>query len=331
MDSFIITGAMTRPNASKLGEGKLYEKARLVRYHTEDRHTEILLEINEGGEHYPDETPNLEFTAATLSGDKLYLCTDTEVFIYSYPEIKLIKTASYPVFQNIHHIAPLGDVVAVTSTGLDSVVLLDKEDLSFKEIISVLDPNEYENAPWHKFSKTVDYRKVHSTKPHQAHPNHTFMLDDEIWVTRFNHRDAVCLRDVSQKIDLAIYGVHDGHVIGDYIYFTSVHGNIIIVDKYTRKVEEVIDLNVIEDVGMPLGWCRGFAMVNENTAMIGYSKLRDTKIKENIAWVKEFVRGTTRLLHTRVVTYDLDKKEKIAEYLMPKGSIDAIYSIIIDQ
>ena len=329
-ERLLITGATSRKNAAKLGDGKLYDCAKLIEYNIKTGQIRTLIKKSEGGDNYPDEDPNLEFTASTLLNDELFLCTDTEVFVYSYPSLTLKNHTSHPHFQNIHHVAPHGDVIAVTSTGIDAVILLDRKTLEYKEMVPVLNIKEHPDAPWDRYPKSTDFRKIHSTKPHRAHPNCTFSLNNEIWVTRFNMKNACPIRDVlnkNKKIHLGDVGVHDGHVVGGYIYFTNVKGNILIVNKDTLVTEKIVDLNLIENINTPLGWCRGIH-IEKNIAYVGFSRLRDTNIKENIAWVKGKIKGTSRLLNTRIIAYDLENNQKLAEYKMPKGSLDAIYSIM---
>lgn len=330
LKKILLTGATSRKDGATLGDGKLYDCAKLIELDTETCRTKTLIEKNEGGKNYPDIHPNLEFTASTLVNDELFLCTDTEVFVYEYPSLTLKRKTSHPYFQNIHHVAPHGDVIAVTSTGIDSVILLDRETLAFKECIPVLNTNEYPDAPWDRYPKNTDFRKIHSTKPHRAHPNCTFSLNNEIWVTRFNMKNALPIRDLfnkNKKIQLGDVGIHDGHVIGDFIYFTNIKGNIFIINKDTLITEDIVDLNMIENIDVSLGWCRGIH-IEDNIAYVGFSRLRNTNIKENIAWVKRKIKGKSELLNTRIAVYDLMKKEKIIEYILPKNSIDAIYSII---
>ena len=86
----------------------------------------------------------------------------------------------------------------------------------------------------------VDYRKVRTTS-HTTNPNHVFCIRDEIWVTRFEQRDAISLSDPGRRIDIGLERVHDGVVHGDYIYFTTVDGKIVLVSIETLTVKEIID------------------------------------------------------------------------------------------
>src|SRR2546422_5123332 len=104
-----------------------------------------------------------------------------------------------------------------------------------------------DEEPWSRFSRTVDYRKVESTKPHQAHPNFVFELDGKIWATRLRQRDAISLNGSGKRIKIAIQSPHDGVLCGDRIWFTTVDANIVIASRHTLKVDEIIDLKQIGD------------------------------------------------------------------------------------
>lgn len=75
----------------------------------------------------------------------------------------------------------------MVNTGLDMVVRVTPEGRVLEEWDVLLEP------AWQRFSRDIDYRKIVSTKPHRSHPNFVFELGDEVWVTRFEQRDAICL------------------------------------------------------------------------------------------------------------------------------------------
>jgi hypothetical protein len=318
---FIVTGGLQRANAVKLGEGRRFHTARLLSVDFNTRETSTLISYEGTPGCYPDEFPNILFTAATLDNNRLYLCAETEIFLYDYPSLRLLNKVSYPFFQNVHHVAPVLDYVGVASTGLDMVVLLDRNTLEPVRFINSLGKD-----PWHRFSRNVDYRLVHSTKPHESHPNFVFAVDDEVWATRFKQKDAISLDDPSKRIDIGIERVHDGHVMGDYAYFTTVNGNVVIANIHTRVIEDIIDLNQIEKQAGPLGWCRGLSIV-DGLAYVGFSRLRDTVARENIKWAMGLVKSE-KPMNTRICVYDLAERRKLDEYIMPRESTNVIYSVL---
>jgi hypothetical protein len=321
MDKLLVTGGAQRTNAARLGEGRRYKSATLVELDFESGALRELVSIKEANGNYPDDTPNITFTSCTLEDGRLYLCSEAEVFIYSYPELELVGSASYGFFQNCHHVAPVGDCVAVVSTGLDLIVFLDSKMLRPVRFVNALGMD-----PWHRFSPDVDYRKVHSTKPHESHPNFLFSLDGDPWVTRFNQKDAVCLNDMNQRIDIGLERVHDGLVIGNRVYFTTVDGRIVCVDRDTRKIDRIFDLNEIDGEGVSLGWCRGL-LVEGDTAYVGFSRIRRTRTRENLKWLISQVYGETNR-PTRIAKYDLSARRKLGEVVLPTGMLDAVYSVV---
>ena len=328
--TYLVTGGVERAKNLDYSEGRGFESAKLLRLDVNNQKQEELIVLTEQSENYkkanyPDEYPNLLYTACTLVDNKLWLCTETEIFEYEYPSLKLLRSTSHPFFQNVHHVTPIRDKIAVVSTGLDMLVLLNRDTLEPESLINVEGKDT-----WHRFDNNVDYRKVHSTKPHDCHPNYVFLHNGDIWVTRLKQQDVININDPRQKITIGGAGVHDGIVIGDYIYFTCVYGEIVIVNSHTLKVEERIDLKKVEGVDRPLGWCRGICVEN-NIAHIAFGRLRATKFRENISWARDVLTGRIAITKTRVVVYDIVKKEKINEYVMPKNSLSAIYSIIPEQ
>ncbi len=318
---FLVTGGEQYSDAVKRPEGARSKYAKLLEVDFNNRRIETLLRYQATKDTQPDDFPNTLFVSATLADDVIYLCTSTELFVYRYPELTLIQTVSYPFFQNIHHAAPYKNTIAVVSTGLDLIVFLDKETYVPVDFVNALGKD-----PWHKHSRDIDYRKYLSLKPHESHPNFLFEISGQLWVTRFNQMDAVCLNDFNKKINVGVERLHDGCVTGDRVFFTTVNGCIVQAGVDNLKVEEVIDLNQIDGTGIPLGWCRGLS-VDGDMAYVGFSRLRSTRIKENLKWLAKMVK-TTQLRQTRIAVYNLKEKTKVDELIMPPNIIGALYSII---
>ena len=122
------------------------------------------------------------------------------------------------------------DRIIVVSTGLDMVCEVTLEGATVRQW-GVLG-----ESPWTRFSKDTDYRKIHSLKPHQAHPNFAFDYGGDLWCTRAAQRDAICLTADRPPMTIREDAViHDGIVDGDHIYFTAVDGIVIRVDGRTAR------------------------------------------------------------------------------------------------
>lgn len=320
--SFIVTGAIQRSNADRLSHGQRFKKAVIKKINWGKKSDTTLLEYVSPADVCSPNHPSIVFTGATLFEDKFYVPTCTEILILSYPEFEIERVISYPFFHDIHHVQVFSDYIGVVSTGLDMIIFLDKksyEPIYFKNVLN--------KDPWERFSQNTDYRKINSTKPHESHPNCLFEIDGEVWVTRFEQKDAIALNNSDHRINIGVERCHDGHVDGDFVYFTSVDGKIVVANKYTYKIEHIYSLNEIEGHNQPLGWCRGLSIIG-NSAFVGFSRIRGTEIKENIKWARNFVvhKRDLKNLNNRIVQYDLKKRTKIDEYVF--NDINMVYSII---
>jgi hypothetical protein len=178
----------------------------------------------------------------------------------------------------------------------------------------------------------IDYRKVATTKPHVSHPNFVFFLDGEPWVTRFQQRDAVSLDGNSRGriYHLGTEGVHDGHVAGKYIYFTTVNGRILRFG-LASGAKEIFDLNCMRgsDGDRPLGWCRGILPLG-NDAWVGFSRIRYTALRQNLDWIRRGFRDADRRppAPTRIARFDLAEGELIEEIDLEEAGMNTIFSVL---
>jgi hypothetical protein len=273
------------------------------------------------GDACPDDSPGITFKAATLYGEKLYACTCTEVITFELLGFRQVGYVSLPCFNDLHHVLPTPNgTLIVVVTGLDMVVEITPEGKILREW-SVIGEDT-----WARFSREIDYRKVPTTKPHQAHPNFAFQLGDDIWATRCDLRDVVCLTSPSRRIDIAVSYPHDGHVFGDWIYFTTVDGHVVIVNSSSLKVERVFDLNTIDNPeGHVLGFCRALLPVTETLVWVGFTRLRHTKFVEKLHWLKSSKLDSKP---TRIALYDLSVRRCLREIEIGTHGMDLIFSIV---
>ena len=265
------------------------------------------------------ERPQILFKAGIIENDRFYVCTQTEVMIYLLPQFELLNYISLPCFNDVHHVRPMpNENLLVANTGLDMVVLLTNDGCVLREW------NVIGDDPWGRFSKEIDYRKGIDTKPLAAHPNYTFCIGDDIWATRFQLKDAVCLTQPGRRIAIDIGLPHDGLVHDGFIYFTTVNGYVVIANPRTLKIEEVINLNSIHGPEVQLGWCRSLFIEGGNT-WVGFSRLRSTRFRENVKWV---IQGCKKVLPTRIACYDLKAKECRQEIDLEQYGLNAVYSIV---
>jgi hypothetical protein len=266
----------------------------------------------------PPSQPAILFKSGTLVGDRLYVCTQTEVMVYRVPSFEREVYISLPFFNDVHHVRPTPDgTLLVADTGLDMVVELTAQG----DVVHMW--NVLGEDPWARFSKDTDYRLVPTTKPHLAHPNHVFYVGDEPWATRFQLKDAISLIDPSRRIDIGLERLHDGVVQDGRVYFTTVDGKVAIADTETLKVVEVMDLTKAHPDDMLLGWARGL-MLDGDYMWVGFSRIRPTKIRENVGWV---LRGLKRDFGTHVGCYDLRTGKSVQQIPVEDAGLSAIFGI----
>lgn len=295
-----------------------------------DGRPERVLEYVSPPEHCPDERPSHVFKAATIQDETAWLCTQTEVLECDFPSFSIQRVISLPCFNDVHHVTPGPDGrLFVAVTGLDAVAEISREGELIR-LVDVLGGN-----PWDRFSPEVDYRKVPTTKPHRSHPNYVFFLQGRPWVTRFEQRDAVPVDGFSRNgwrpFEVGREGVHDGHVHGRRLSFTTVDGHLVTFDLQTGDKRD-LDLNALKapEDDRPLGWCRGLLLEDRgDRAWIGFTRLRHTKLRQNLSWVRHGFR--TGPFHnrypTRIALYDLERPAKLQEIDLEEAGLNAVFSI----
>lgn len=320
MNLLLTGGEQRRPRTITAGAGHWYKYARgrLLRVDPAAGTVDDVMSYESPPEVVADEEPAVLFKQGTLDGDRLYMTTQTEVIVYRYPELEVEHYISLPRFNDVHHVRPTNsNTLLVVNTGLDQVLELDYDGTVLKEW------NSLGKDPWERFDRDIDYRKVSSTKPYESHPNHVFTIDDEIFVTRFKQKDAVSVEDPTRRIEIGVERVHDGVEFGDHIYFTAVNGHVAVVDKATLKVEELVDLSEIEPSNRLLGWCRGIAP-DDTGVWVGFSRLRPTAVRENIAWVKS---GFRKSMPTHIARYNLESRTLEQRIELEDHNFNAVFSI----
>jgi len=295
-----------------------YQKALILHADLETGATaqaiEYISPIDARGEQDP-----ILFKCATFEGDRLYACTQTEVLIYALPSFERVGYISLPCFNDVHHVrpTPTGNLLVV-NTGLEMILEITPAGEIVREW------NVLGEDPWERYSKQIDYRKGVSTKPHRAHPNYVFYIGDEIWTTRFEQRDAICLADPSRRIDIGGRRVHDGVLHNGLLYFTQVEGKVVVANPQTLTIEAVIDLNAIAGADTLLGWCRGI-MFDGPRAWIGFTRIRPTKFREAVSWVRQ---GFQRVLPSHIACYELEHQRCVAEIDVEMPGLNAVFSIV---
>lgn len=295
-----------------------YQRAIMLEVDTRSGRAHSVFEYVSPPEVGPPEEPTILFKSGTRVDDLLYLCTQTEVMIVRAPTMERVAYVSLPAFNDVHHVrpSPSGGLL-VADTGLDMVMEISLAGDVLHEW------NVLGGSTWDRFSRDVDYRLVRTTKPHLAHPNHVFYIDEQPWATRFEQRDAVSVQDLDDRIEIGLERLHDGLVSGGMVYFTTVDGKVVIADIAKRLVVEVIDLTTFHAPDTRLGWCRGIHLDGQRL-WVGFSRIRPTKFRENVGWV---LHGFKRDVGTHIACYDLAARACVAEILLEDAGMSAVFSI----
>ena len=307
-----------RPMAAVVQDWYEYERGLIVRVDPARREASTVLSYISPPEACPPEDPAVLFKSGTLEDGRLYVCTQTEVLVYQPPAFDLVAYISLPQFNDLHHVRPTPHgTLLVANTGLDMVmeVTLGGEIVGEWDVLG--------ETPWSRFSPDVDYRRIPTTKPHRAHPNHVFYVDGEVWTTRFEQRDAICLTRPGSRIEIGLERPHDGVARDGLIYFTTVDGKLVVVDTHRLEVVETIDLAAMHEPDTLLGWCRGI-MLDGDRVWVGFSRIRPTKFRENVGWV---LRGFKRDFGTHIGCYDLRARRCLDQILMEPFGLSAIFGI----
>jgi len=274
----------------------------------------------------PAKDSNIVFKAGSLHGGRLLVCTQTEILVYSLPDFKQVGYVSHPWLNDVHHVIvnEVGNYL-VANTGLDMVLELTPDGQEVQAYSAI--PNE---DIWLRFDKSVDYRKVVTTKPHHAHPNYVFQVGAETWVSRFVQQDVLCLTSPDKRIDIGIERVHDGNYFKGRLYLTTVNGHVVVADPKTCQVIADYDLNEMTETNKTLGWCRGLCVLDENRVVVGFSRIRPSKFRENVRWAKFVIgqREDAGMLPTRIAQYNLLAGTIEWSYDLESCNLNAVFSIL---
>lgn len=318
LEKYYVVGAQQKNGIYK--DWEQYQKGVIVKVFPEQNLAEKCVEYVSPKEVIPVNFPSISFTAATIKNDLLYVGTQTEILVYSIPDFQIVGYLSFPCFNDIHHVLPTSEGnLLVVNTGLDMVLEISPQGKVLKEW------HVFGGDIWKKFSRTIDYRKVPTTKPHQSHPNFVFQIGKDIWATRCLQEDAICLTKPDQQIKIGGEKVHDGIVFGDSIYFTQVNGQVVKVNIHTLKVEQIFNLNNFTNTSKNLGWCRGINVLEEHKVIVGFTRIRPSKKYQSDGTV--ISEGGYGILPTRIACYDLKNGKLLWEQKLEDYDLNAIYSI----
>jgi len=324
MDHLYLSGARQRELLIKREEEyNLYDNALICFVDTHTHQAEPVVNYQTPAHARASSISSCAFKSGTVVDNILYICTNTEVLLFELPSMQRVGYVSLPCFNDVHHVTPSSDgTLLAVSTGLDMVLRFDRAGNVIEEWSTLGE------APWARFSQQIDYRKVETTKPHLSHPNYVFELGREVWVTRCHQRDAICLSRPGNRIDIAVERVHDGLLFNERLYFTTVDGRVVVVDPRSLQVESIFDLNTFHP-GEPtlLGWCRGILPLDERRIWVGFTRVRKTKFRENLLWVKRRFKDGVREMPTHIALYDIAERRCLQQIDLERWGMNLVFGI----
>lgn len=273
-----------------------------------------------------DDDPIL-FKSATCANGRLYCCTQTEIVIYRMQGSLLVEEnhISLPIFNDVHHVVPTADdTLLVAVSGLELVVEIDTDGNVVREWDVLGDVLGDGLGTWDRFDPSIDYRMGVNLKPHRAHPNHIVIVDGEPFVTRFEQRDVISLRDPSRRVEPLGERLHDGVLDDVRLWFTSVDGRVIAADRDSLEVVDRVELASFSRDDSLLGWCRGLRF-QDDAMWVGFSRIRATQFRQTLSWIRN--RGVPQS-PTRVARYERGTGRCTAEIDLEPHGLNAVFSVI---
>lgn len=325
MPRFVLTGGRQRSGATDTT--RMCDAAVVLELDTDDRSVRTRLLYESPADVRAGADASVLFKSGHATAEHVYLCTTTEVLVCDAADLdRVVHYVSLPCFNDVHHVRPAATAgnLVVVSTGVDTVYEIDPAG-AVHSAWPVVD------GAAEAYDPSVDYRRVLSTKPHLSHPNHVFYRGDQLFVNRCHQRDFVDVETLGQRIDYGDLGAvgHDGVVTGDRVHLTSVNGFVAELDLPSGDRLRTLDLNEATKASRPLGWCRGIAVVDDASWLVGFTRIRPTRWRENLSWVKSRVTDSSGpKLPTRVACYDPNEGRLRWELDLEEHGMGELFSIL---
>lgn len=354
--SLFVVGGRQRRDAVSADEWQAYDEARVLRIDLQTEQVTTLCSYRTPTQLVADERPSILFKAATLSDSGLWVCTTTEVLQLNPKDGTTLNHWSHPWFNDLHHVVPTADgKFWVADTGLDAILKMNL-DGEVEALIGVGN-----RSTWERFDRSIDYRKVPTTKPHETHPNFVFQVDGRWWATRYLTGDAICLSDLNETIRISeeptsagpspsTAGPHDGIVWDSTVAFTTVDGKIVRIPTQAfcasdHRPNDELDSSAHESLqkqripkrttlldaadAQATGWCRGLLPCGQNRVWVGFSRIRPTAFRSHVSWIKHGFRkvGLHATAPTRVALHHLETGALEREIDLEPHGLAAVFSI----
>jgi len=324
--SLLLAGGRRGPGGLTSPADPPHEEALLLELDPEKEDLKAVLRYRSTPRFRPPGNPFGAFKGMSREEDgarRLLLSAETEILVLDPFYLGILETITHPLFQDVHHAIRLDGRLYAVSTGLDCLVVLDREN----RLVETRSASG--GKPECTFDPDRDYRLEKSRKPHRYHPNHVFRMEEDLWMTRFEKKDAIQSGAPNRLLQLEAGRPHDGIVHEGFLWFTTVNGRVLKLSLPDGGSRAVFDLTEMESSDRPLGWCRGL-WIQDGIAFVGFSRLRFTRLRRNLSWVKHGLRSlpSARQLPTRLVAYDLERRKKIREWPLEEAGMSDLFAVL---
>lgn len=161
---------------------------------------------------------------------------------------KIIKQYTNRLFNDLHSIAMLSSgQLITTSTGTDSIIILDKSDYSKVDWAWLATENGYDVTPsgqHRKISKQLNYNKIiTSTTEHTTHVNSAIVNNDMIIATLFHQGYLIGIDIQTGQSKILIKGLACPHSIrktsSGYTLCDTLNARVLLLDQHFNIDQEI--------------------------------------------------------------------------------------------
>lgn len=259
------------------------------------------------------EGQKIQFTGSCFHENEYYVCSHNEVLVYSdWPPVEPSRRITHKGFNDLHHVYPWKGGLAVSNTGLETVdhVTFDGELIERWDLLR-------DETECRVLDESRDMRLIPDTKPHLRHGNHLFELDGKLWTSQLKTEDAVCVEDLSRRLEMGSGQPHDGVFLHGKLVFTTTNGYLVIFEPENGMRRTIHNLTEMTEGVNQLGWCRGVTVEpgNPDRYWVCFSALRRSKWKDFGYWIKY----GHHMPRSHIALYDLAERRRVVSKTIGEG------------
>lgn len=297
-------------------------------------------------QHRVHETNRKGLEGASWYKNKLLVASECELLTLDVAPLKLVDSCSFPFFNDVHHVVASGDQIWICNSGLDRIDEFDSSWNPVRSH-NVMGPplrrlyyaahsfrrnaqkwyvrlrgweKAYNHLPHSPMFKTVrkillndpygqNGRELRFSyfRPHVLHPNHLFLLEDDVLVTLFATGQLISLKTKEILVD-GLGKPHDGVVADDELYVTDCSTNRLLVysfDPSGPKVgSKILDTQITEKIEH--GFLRG-VVVSGDFVYVGLTARRKAPEPYSRACILKLDRSNHEILDEWILPEEFGK------------------------